>query len=386
MAGKPKRILFISHEASISGGTFVLLELMKWAKLRGDLEMSLLLKEDGPVKQKFEEVCPVYLYKLPDPQLGNRFYSSVYRRFIGPQQRKRHQKNLLDSLQKLDFDLIYANTVATGEILNFLSPLQRKVVCHVHELQFVIDCLGAENMKQVIENTSMYIAGCAEVKNNLVEHYQIKNEMILVLPELVNFEKVDAEKRESNVRAQLGIAEQSFVVGGSGSVEWRKGVDLFVEVAVQVIAEIPSAHFIWVCTPRQTDMATKLDFDIKKAGLEKNIRFVGLNEPPYRYYRIFNLFLLTSREDPYPLVCIENMYLNNPVICFEQSGGAVSLIKRYQFGKSVPYLNTAIMAQGVIEFIRSKEAQFHPIDKMQLKTEHAVETIGPKIFEAISNL
>jgi glycosyltransferase involved in cell wall biosynthesis len=35
----------------------------------------------------------------------------------------------------------------------------------------------------------------------------------------------------------------------------------------------------------------------------------------------FDLFLLTSREDPYPLVVIEAAYNKVPALCFESSGG-----------------------------------------------------------------
>ena len=120
--------------------------------------------------------------------------------------------------------------------------------------------------------------------------------------------------------------------------------------------------------------------------MENNIKFIGPFKNPYLYYKAFDLFLLTSREDPYPLVCIENMYLNTPVICFERSGGAVSFITNYQFGKAVPYLNTTRMAQIVIDFIKNKKSSFPAIDMNRLKEGHSVETIAPKIFNAIANL
>ena len=68
----------------------------------------------------------------------------------------------------------------------------------------------------------------------MVQKYSIDSSRILVIPEFVNFTKIDAESSGPDMRQQLNIPAESFVIGGAGSVEWRKGVDLFLEVAIQV--------------------------------------------------------------------------------------------------------------------------------------------------------
>lgn len=385
MGAKPKRILFISHEASVSGATHVLLYLMEWIIANTGAEVSVLLKEDGPAREKFEKICRVYLYEPAQPTFKNKFIAFLYRKFIWKSRLSNNRRRLLAELSRGKFDLIYANTVGVGGILDFLRPLQCKAVTHVHELQFVIEYVGAEIIKQVVNNTQLYICACDEVKDNLVENLKIDGSQIVILPELVDFAKIDAGYKTSNIRERLGIAPGSFVIGASGSVEWRKGADLFVEVAIQVITKVPSAHFVWVATPRASEMMPRLQFDIKKAGLEERVHFLGHFEDPYPYFRTFDLFLLTSREDPYPLVCIENLYLNKPVICFEGSGGAVSLVARYQAGRAVPYLNTALMAQGVMEYI---QGAWPPptIDTAKLRSEHSVENVAPEIFRNIQKI
>ncbi|NOU47296.1 MAG: glycosyltransferase, partial [Bacteroidales bacterium] len=40
-----------------------------------------------------------------------------------------------------------------------------------------------------------------------------------------------------------------------------------------------------------------------------------------------NLFFLSSREDPFPLVCLENGAMAKPVLCFEESGGITELLE-----------------------------------------------------------
>ena len=173
MAAKPKKILFISHEASLSGATFVLLELMKWLKAHQQIEVTILLKEDGPVKEKFLETGDVYLYDFPVTQYKNRVVAAMYHRFLLPWQKAKYHRRLLRKFQQSGFDLIYANTISVGEIIDFLKPLRCKVVTHVHELQYVIECMGAKNMQQVIDATSFYVAVCEEIKVSWYKNTQL---------------------------------------------------------------------------------------------------------------------------------------------------------------------------------------------------------------------
>ena len=56
---------------------------------------------------------------------------------------------------------------------------------------------------------------------------------------------------------------------------------------------------------------------------KKEYKFIT---PPYdlqinKYYQLMNVFLTTSREDPYPLVNLEAAYNEVPILCFQDSGG-----------------------------------------------------------------
>jgi glycosyltransferase involved in cell wall biosynthesis len=59
---------------------------------------------------------------------------------------------------------------------------------------------------------------------------------------------------------------------------------------------------------------------------------------PLDYLSVFDIFALTSREDPYPLVVLEAALLQKPMVCFEKAGGAQDLIET-DAGLIVPYLS-----------------------------------------------
>jgi glycosyltransferase involved in cell wall biosynthesis len=73
---------------------------------------------------------------------------------------------------------------------------------------------------------------------------------------------------------------------------------------------------------------------------------VGVQDDITPYFAAADIFALTSREDPFPLVSMEAMSFGLPVVAFEGAGGAPELIGD-QAGVVVPHLDLAAMAEAV---------------------------------------
>jgi glycosyltransferase involved in cell wall biosynthesis len=140
------------------------------------------------------------------------------------------------------------------------------------------------------------------------------------------------------VRSELGLADNAFVVGGSGTTDWRKGPDLFVATARALVARSPDRpiHFVWVGgDPKPIGLLRR---DVERAGLSGRVTFVGKVADAWRYHSAFDAFLLTSREDPFPLVCLESARLSVPTVCFAGAGGMPEFVED-DAGCVVPYLD-----------------------------------------------
>jgi glycosyltransferase involved in cell wall biosynthesis len=72
------------------------------------------------------------------------------------------------------------------------------------------------------------------------------------------------------------------------------------------------------------------------------------------YMAGLDLFLLTSREDPFPLVMLEAARQAVPVVCFEGAGGATEFVDE-TVGATVPMLDVAGMTAAVKRFKASPE-------------------------------
>jgi glycosyltransferase involved in cell wall biosynthesis len=163
------------------------------------------------------------------------------------------------------------------------------------------------------------------------------------------------------VLKELGLPDDARIVLGCGSVEKRKGADLFVQLARNLLdpsreqgdEPLPLPWFIWVGRFTETDYRAWLFHDLYHCGLTDRIRFIGPRSDPARYFSAAEVFALTSREDPCPLVSLEAMSFGLPVVAFRDAGGAPEVFR--ESGIAVPYLDVRAMADVIKKLLAEPE-------------------------------
>jgi glycosyltransferase involved in cell wall biosynthesis len=114
--------------------------------------------------------------------------------------------------------------------------------------------------------------------------------------------------------------------------------------------------------------------------------FTGELENPFSVYKLFNLFLLTSREDPFPLVALESAWYHKPVICFDKGTGTAEFVKKGT-GIISPYMDINTLADNIEKLRKDKLLLKKLGDKAHnLVEEYDINNIGPKIHKTILNL
>jgi glycosyltransferase involved in cell wall biosynthesis len=116
------------------------------------------------------------------------------------------------------------------------------------------------------------------------------------------------------------------VIGAISSLVWRKGADIFVQVARIILETAPDTYFIWVGGSPDSYEYKEMVRDIPLMGLGHHVLFVGGKSDLKGHYESFDVFLLTSREDPFPLVCLEAVILGGVAIGDNVVIGANNLI------------------------------------------------------------
>ena len=285
----------------------------------------------------------------------------------------------IESLSQRDFDIIYANTTASLPLAYEIKSLnlRPKLILHIHELESEIKrTIG--NFDKYIQDIKLTIAASGMVKDNLVENHKIALDNIKVVYEFTKkLIPLEPEKKKGKV----------FKVGGSGKVGHRKGSDLFIQVARYLKDNFPDLdiEFTWVGFVPEQDKVN-LELELKKTGLGDIVNFTGEVEKPEQYFREFDVFLMTSREDPFPLVCIEAGMLGVPIICFDNATGTSEIIKD-EGGYIVPYLNIETMAEKIAYYynnpsVKERHSQFNRKEF----SKFTVEQQGGEIYRLLEEI
>ena len=135
-----------------------------------------------------------------------------------------------------------------------------------------------------------------------------------------------------------------------GAVDWRKGTDVFLQIASLVSGLRPydNIKFKWLGARANHIETDKAFFDLRKID-NNNIEILFNNSDTVSFFDCIDLLLLTSREDPYPVVVLEAAAHKIPCICFEKSGGATEFISD-DAGSIVPYMDVMAMANSILYY------------------------------------
>jgi glycosyltransferase involved in cell wall biosynthesis len=300
-----------------------------------------------------------------------------------------HHKKLLKKIRQNNYDLIYANTIATSDLLYaILNQLRVPVILHVHELEMGIKLYCDPGLfKKIMDKITYFVVVSKIVQENLIQQHQIHPDKIHLVHAFA-CAPWEIRKIKEAITIELHIPPGAFIVGGCGWIEWRKGVDLFVQVAHSVLKAEQSGkpiYFIWLGNASPIELY-KIKYDIRSLGLTTKIILIPNSETPADYFNLFDLFLLPSREDPFPLVCVENALMGNPVVCFDKNVGSTEFIDN-TCGAVVPYLDLVKMSEAVLSFYEQPDLLAQAGENIKKRaSEFTVEQQGPKILEVIQQL
>lgn len=340
----PKKILVISHDASQTGAPVLLLSLMELLKARGYVFHTVIKNHFGTLDTRFaliSESCTFY----NSPRKGG-FWGSARQR--GAKERaKRRISNLVG-----DVDLVLSNTITNGDILEELRDvLNVPVISYIHEMKMGAEYFTRQKyIRSVVDLTSHYFVPSNAVKTFLQQNYNIEENKISLINSFIPIKNPVSESEVQVFKRTNGF-ESSFVVGGMGTTDWRKSPDLFIQVAAIVFRMQPDAgiRFVWKGAVPEGLEFKRLSYDIERSGLMNKVILLPHTPEVELFYQSIDVFLLTSREDPFPLVVLEAAGYSIPSICFADAGGAKEFTQG-EAGTAVEYLDLYSMASQVLKY------------------------------------
>lgn len=259
----------------------------------------------------------------------------------------------------------------------------------MHELEYWIEKCGARNLELVKCHTDHFIAASYAVRDVLVNRYDINAEKVSVVHEFVRPATFDPSSRRQSIRNQLGLTNEDYVVVASGWEFWRKGRDLVPQLMCQINRLVPEkpVHFLWVGNYGTNEEEALLKSDLTKSGQDRYFHQTGHVTNADDYFAAGDVFALLSRDDAFPLVCLEAASLRLPVVCFKHAGGMPEFVAD-DCGRVVPYLDLRSMAESIVDLMKNRELrmQLGETGRSKVVQSFTVEAAGPKILTIINKL
>ncbi|MFD2999153.1 glycosyltransferase family 4 protein [Pontibacter toksunensis] len=353
-----KTILVISHDATRTGAPILLLRFLRGIKEdRPNTTFDFILGGGGPLLGEFESLGRTLVIHQPSnvstplsfrTRLGNKI-----KRITGNVTKRPRLEDRISAFVDKEYDLVLSNTITNGHILRALGSVHCNIVTFVHELENSIKMFTQPDaLKYNLQHSDFFLVPSHAVQRNLISNHHLSKNKLYLQPYYIPAIDVNTDLI-SDMKQQLGGVDCK-LIGAIGTSDWRKGIDLFIQAALQFRINHPEANvkFLWVGAAIEDSSYDRLMYDITHAGLSDYVLLVGSVDNPLLYLACMDVFLMISREDPYPLVVLEAAMLKKPVICFDSAGGASEFLAD-GVGLVVPYLDVVAMVGELSKLLDS---------------------------------
>ena len=126
----------------------------------------------------------------------------------------------------------------------------------------------------------------------------------------------------AEARERLGLAAEDYVIANVGRLHPDKDQATLLRAFAHCAEWLPQALLLIIGTGR---LEAKLKQQAEQLGIQDRVRFAGVVAEAPRYFRAFDLFVLSSDHEPFGMVLLEAMAAGVPLIA-TRCGGAQEVV------------------------------------------------------------
>ncbi|MFN8243100.1 MAG: glycosyltransferase family 4 protein [Ferruginibacter sp.] len=317
------KITFISHDASLSGAPILLINLVKLLSTSGQYKICIIVKRGGPLNERFSQAAKTIVLKPAGYRQSGSWLVGIKELFSSRLQLIRALWNCHRS------EVVFSNTITNGRLLKKVARVNRNIISYIHELEEAARVFEEEHDSSLtIRLSRLLLYPSTAVAAFLKSYYHVPEDKLKALPYYfppMNSGSSSKAAERQWVASVCKLPVTNRVVLAMGSISHRKGIDLFMETARIVCTQRNDISFVWTGPYENAAMEKYVqDWLQQHPGLA--VGFTGPRPPAIQNFLCADLFFLSSREDPYPLVVLEAAYTGLPAICFSASGGITDFV------------------------------------------------------------
>ena len=314
------RICVVCHEASLTGAPKVGFDVALF--LSESHEVHLVVKTGGRLLEqpRYAELAATHRNVETHQDVCKLSYA----------ERVDHAVGVLEEIRP---DLLYVNSTLAADWCEAGALLKAAVVLHVHEGKAGLPAVFSQIAPPRCVGWVDLLVGASRAALDGVEEItgvRFENRLDFGI-----YVDAGAILAQSEMRADPPVNARGVSPGGgrrvvamSGLAQPRKGPDIFFDLA----RRLPRYDFLWIgpWEPPDTTLNGPTVERYRSRPLD-NFYVTGLTDNPYAYLRGTDVFVLTAREDPNPLVVVEALLLGKKVVAFSRTGSSRVLLDRFGY-------------------------------------------------------
>lgn len=286
-------------------------------------------------------------------------------------------------LQQRSIKCVLINSVVGYKVMYAAHKLSLPVVFLIHEFAEYMRPLGT--MIDAVLHSDVLVTPATIIQSSiqkefrrLANHKKLPSNMHILpqgkLPYIPDTYGDDSTAEQLYKRLGIATPDEFKIIVGSGWVQTRKGVDLFISTA-RYLKQLYGGQckFVWVGEGFDPDndlaYSVYLEREIEFSGLGEDFVLLEHQKNLDAIFSIADVFCLSSRMDPFPNVVIDALSHDLHVACFDDASGSAEFLRKHDANCTiVDFVDTHALARGICHYLQ--EGNHKPGRNLDIVRDH----------------
>jgi glycosyltransferase involved in cell wall biosynthesis len=196
------------------------------------------------------------------------------------------------------------------------------------------------------------IAVAKSVEESLIRS-AVPAEKVVTIYGAIDLKRFRPASPDPALRKELGIDEQTYVVGKVADYRPWKGYGVFLEAASMILKEERRVRFLAI--GGKSDYFNEMQAQARRLSIEQQVTFTGFRDDVERFYPLMNVSVNCSTAgEGLPGVLRESLAMEVPVVATDV-GGNREVVMDGQTGRLIPSNDPAALSQAILSLLRDRE-------------------------------
>lgn len=186
--------------------------------------------------------------------------------------------------------------------------------------------------------------------NSLIKEYNLKPEKLILIHNSIDTQRFVNLKDGNGFRREIGVSDGDKIIGMVGRLVYEKAYDIFLRSARKINERMPNSKFLVIGDGKERK---NLEILASSLGIRDRVIFLGERQDIPRLIALFDVAVLSSRIESFPVALLEYMAASRPIVATDV-GGNSEIILHGETGYLVPSEQPEALAKAVVELFNDR--------------------------------